>query len=593
MQKHAYRNIALLLGSSLLAVLFLQAYWLYYIYRQEQAELNRLAYRALNQVVDKLNEQENLLLIKQRVESDTISFLVPSVNRVIVSTTVERDTAASQKGKSLRKSNHYQYRYVNHARGGNSLSITWKDQVNSETKNRARSNEAAIDAYEESMDKKYADLDSLDAILDAKHAAIDSVEAVFDRMELRMEQVEVASGKSAEVLRKLNQSIYPESDPVDTALLRKKEKDLQALIKKLEREIRRVESDFVKQYDAQQVKELLQNDLLAMGITSPVECAIQQRSADSTHILSSSSGFNATNHFYEADLSRDRLFQKGRFLLMQFSGTRNIIFSRMTRVLLLSLFFTLLMVAVLYASLQLLMKQKKLSDIRNDFVNNMTHELKTPIATISLAADALVKPQVRSADDKFNEYIRILKEENHKLNTHVERVLQMALLEKGELKLNKSRIDLRHLSEACIQSHRLQAQSRHAFIELEAPDAIWYNADPLHLSNALGNLIDNALKYGKENPHIRIVLKKEKDKAIWQVHDNGPGIASSELQKIFDKFYRIQKGALHDVKGFGLGLSYVKSIVDAHGGTISVQSEAGKGTCFTIQFDLTHEGLAG
>jgi two-component system phosphate regulon sensor histidine kinase PhoR len=210
----------------------------------------------------------------------------------------------------------------------------------------------------------------------------------------------------------------------------------------------------------------------------------------------------------------------------------------------------------------------------------MTHELKTPIATISLAVDGISNPVIKNDETKFNKYTSILKEENKKLNDHVERVLQMALLEKGELILDKKSVGLRSLLESCISTRQLQIQNKKATVVLNATEEVTVNADEFHLQNAFTNLLDNALKYSGENCEIIISLNKQGD-IIFK--DNGIGIDKIIQEKVFEKFYRAQGGNLHDVKGFGLGLSYVKSIIEAHGGTIELKSEKNKGSEFIIR----------
>jgi two-component system, OmpR family, phosphate regulon sensor histidine kinase PhoR len=213
----------------------------------------------------------------------------------------------------------------------------------------------------------------------------------------------------------------------------------------------------------------------------------------------------------------------------------------------------------------------------------MTHELKTPIATISLAVDAMNNPLIRNDELKFKNYCRILKEENQKLNQHVERVLQTSLLEKGKLHLNKRTTDLISVIRSSIQAFSLQAESQEAEIVFEPLDKeIKIVADEEHLRAVFSNLIDNALKYSEYRCRISITVLKKENSMVVMIKDNGIGIEAKHKEKIFEKFYRVQGGNLHDVKGFGLGLSYVKSIIEAHGGHITMVSGTGKGSEFII-----------
>ena len=274
---------------------------------------------------------------------------------------------------------------------------------------------------------------------------------------------------------------------------------------------------------------------------------------------------------------------------MQFPDENSFVFSGIKNMLLLSIIFSLIMIIVFYVTLKTILKQKKLGEIKNDFINNMTHELKTPIATISLAIDAINNPQIKHNEEKFNQYTSILKEENQKLNNHVERVLQIALLDKSELQLHKSTCNLIELINSSINNHQLQIRSKQAQVVFNHPQtAVFFNGDEFHLLNVFNNLLDNALKYSSDKCSINISITVKSQSIEIVFKDNGIGIDSHLHQKVFDKFFRVQGGNLHDVKGFGLGLSYVKSIVESHRGVIELQSEKNKGSEFIIKLPL-HE----
>lgn len=233
-----------------------------------------------------------------------------------------------------------------------------------------------------------------------------------------------------------------------------------------------------------------------------------------------------------------------------------------------------------------MLSQEKLNQIKNDFVNNMTHELKTPIATMSLALDAISNKAIKNDERKFENYTRILKEENKKLNNHVEQVLQLALLESGKLALNKLAVDLNLLIKKSIQTHQLQIEEKKAKVMYEGEENAIVNADELHMQNLFNNIIDNALKYSANECIVKIKLQKRDNSVIISIADNGPGIDTHLHEKIFEKFFRVQGGNLHDVKGFGIGLSYVKSVIEAHNGNITLKSDIGKGSEFIINFPL-------
>ena len=245
----------------------------------------------------------------------------------------------------------------------------------------------------------------------------------------------------------------------------------------------------------------------------------------------------------------------------------------------------LMLVIIFFAySLFVILKQKRLSEIQKDFINNMTHEFKTPIATIAVSADVLSQPDIITDPERMAQYTDIIKKENTRLKNQVERVLQMADLDHETMTLNRETInmhDIIHEVTSSIYSANTGITLTH---HLQAEDYS-INGDRLHLSNAIGNLIDNAIKYSKAPADIVISTANKGRKLIIRVQDHGIGMDRSHLKRIFQKFYRIPTGNVHDVKGFGLGLSYVQQVVSAHRGTIEAESTPGEGSTFTLTFN--------
>lgn len=286
---------------------------------------------------------------------------------------------------------------------------------------------------------------------------------------------------------------------------------------------------------------------------------------------------------YKAQLFPNDIFTRPDYLVLYFPGSSTWVFRKLWSELLLSILFTLIIIFVFVYTIIIIFRQKKLSDIKTDFINNMTHEFKTPIATISLAADSINNPKVYEDTEKVQYYAGIIKEENKRMNLQVEQVLKMALLDKGEFKLNFQEVDIHELISSAVEKINLQVEQRDGYIseELEATNHI-IKADPVHLSNIIFNLLDNANKYSPEHPEITIKTRNTDKGIIISVSDKGIGMTKETQKKIFEKFYRVPTGNLHDVKGFGLGLSYVKVLVNAHQGTIAVKSDLGIGSTFEI-----------
>ncbi len=275
-------------------------------------------------------------------------------------------------------------------------------------------------------------------------------------------------------------------------------------------------------------------------------------------------------------------------LIITVPHAKKLIWRSMTWFIIGAVLFTFIIVTAFFITVRALLKQKKLSEIKSDFINNMTHEFKTPLATISLAVDALKNEKVINDKEKMNYFTGIIKEENKRMNKQVETILQAALLDKQEVQLNLKRLHAHDLIGSALNNINLQVEQVHGHIEtkLEATRDVLL-ADEVHFTNLVSNLLDNAVKYSKENLLIKITTQNIGNQLKIRIEDNGIGMNKETVSRIFEKFYRAHTGNLHNVKGFGLGLSYVKTMVDAHHGTIKAESVPGRGTAFTLQFPLT------
>jgi signal transduction histidine kinase len=234
-----------------------------------------------------------------------------------------------------------------------------------------------------------------------------------------------------------------------------------------------------------------------------------------------------------------------------------------------------------------LLKQRKISQIKTDFINNMTHEFKTPIATINLALDAIRNPKIMGDEDKVKRYLSIISEENKRMHAQVENVLRISRLEKKQLDIKKQKLELHDLIEDAIPHVDLMVEDRGGEINIDfkaKSSAVLVNES--HFTNVIVNVLDNAIKYSLDVPVINIVTENIRNSIILKISDNGIGMSKSVQKKIFEKFYREHTGNVHNVKGHGLGLAYVKQIIDDHHGEIFVESEKGKGTTFIIKLPL-------
>jgi two-component system phosphate regulon sensor histidine kinase PhoR len=277
------------------------------------------------------------------------------------------------------------------------------------------------------------------------------------------------------------------------------------------------------------------------------------------------------------------------WIIIVVPNVTDIVYKSLRLPIIISILFTLVICTAFFLTVRTMIRQKKLSEIKNDFINNMTHEFKTPIATISLAVDAIKNEKVQRDTEKLVYFSSIIKEENQRMNRQVETILKSALMDRQEVQLNLKPLHVHEIIGDVADNFILRLQEKQGSLETElkaANDLI--EGDEVHISNLVNNLMDNAVKYSKDNvpPRICLVTSSTDKKFIIRIEDNGIGMTRETVKRIFEKFYRAHTGNIHNVKGFGLGLSYVKTVVEAHNGHIKAESTLGKGSCFTIELPL-------
>jgi two-component system phosphate regulon sensor histidine kinase PhoR len=343
--------------------------------------------------------------------------------------------------------------------------------------------------------------------------------------------------------------------------------------------------DVTPHVDTAQVDSLLRTSLADQSIFTPFRFGILNANRD-TVLQASTKGINneLLKSPYQVNMSPKSVFLQHRYLSLYFPTEG--FYSRLSEskfVLLTSVALILIIIGSFYYTISTIFRQKKLSEVKNDFINNMTHEFKTPISTISLAGEVLSDKSIEKTDESRERYLAIIRNENKRLGGMVENILQAATLDKGELKLKIQEVDVHQVIRDVLQSLNLQIQSKQgeATTELNAQRYSLF-ADKMHIGNIIYNLVDNALKYTKEPPRIQISTASTATQLIITVKDNGIGIKKDDQKKIFDTFYRVHTGNVHNVKGFGLGLSYVKAVVEKHHGHIEVESEFNKGSTFIV-----------
>ena len=281
------------------------------------------------------------------------------------------------------------------------------------------------------------------------------------------------------------------------------------------------------------------------------------------------------------------MFDEKLFLYLRFPSENSFVLKEMGSMLIVNIGLVLLIVVAFSFMFKTILTQKKLSEMKNDFISNMTHEFKTPISTISLACEALSDKDMVRNTFETTPFIKMISDENKRLEVLVERILQSAVIDRGELKLKAERLNLNEIIHQICNNAQFRISGTHGEIRKHFPlEPVYLHADRVHTTNIISNLIDNAIKYSKGAPKIDVTLKKEHNRITISIQDQGIGIPKEHLGKIFEKLYRIPTGNLHNVKGFGLGLSYVKAIVNLNNWNILVKSKVNEGSTFTIVIPL-------
>lgn len=353
----------------------------------------------------------------------------------------------------------------------------------------------------------------------------------------------------------------------------------------------------IKRFSKDEISEIIRSSLNKFNLNNyPFEFNVRVNAINGDQVYSENffkyyaDSSNSLNLVYSLEPPSGSNFEnlvREELLYVIIPHQQRLVWKEMIWFILGAVLFTLIITTAFFITIRTLLKQKKLSEIKSDFINNMTHEFKTPLATISLAVDALKNDKVVSDPEKAKYFTGIIKEENKRMNKQVETILQAALLDKQEVQLKLKRMDAHDLIASALNNIQLQVEEKNGMLEvsLEAERDI-IMADEVHFTNLINNLLDNAVKYSKDNPLIKLSTKNAGNTIRIRIEDNGIGMSKETINRIFEKFYRAHTGNVHNVKGFGLGLSYVKTMVDAHHGTIKAESVLGKGSSFTITIPL-------
>ncbi len=568
MSKQKIRLIILFMSVALIGLIAFQAYWLGYMLESKEENFNSEVRSSLDQVVRKLEKQELLVLAERKKDYEDEQKKVATLSEKL---NLSENKKVKISSKELQAN-------------------TIESQMYSDGHNPSAYNQTIPSDFVWVQKQIMLPNGQIAEITEEYQMGVD-----VNEMEKRIREQQKMDRLFSDLpgpKRVRNRPKSPEKpqNPQEISSLEK-------VLKKTEL-AKEVFSDFLfkerpieQRFAPSLIDSLIRNELHLSGIHLPFYYGIKDNHSkkdewvyiSNKKILQPESAAN----MFSASLFPNDLKPSGHILNVYFPNQKAFIWQTMGLSFAASLLLLLLMLGCFYVALNIILKQKKLAQVKNDFINNMTHEFKTPISTISLATQLIQEEPVIASNDSILRYLGIIKEENTRLSSQVERVLQTAQMEKEEIVLKKKEFGIKSLIQQVIEANGPLIQANQGLISTNLPDdELLIVADEVHISNVLFNLIDNAIKYSSSNPIIQISLEKLGNDLKIQIQDQGIGMAKEVLNSIFDPFYRVPTGNVHNVKGFGLGLSYVKKIVETHGGKVGVKSKVGVGSTFEITLPI-------
>ncbi|QQS35374.1 MAG: HAMP domain-containing histidine kinase [Ignavibacteriales bacterium] len=346
-----------------------------------------------------------------------------------------------------------------------------------------------------------------------------------------------------------------------------------------------------KRVSSEEIDSLLSDGFNNAGIDIDYEFGVLSGFEDSLKLFfSKNNSDELKNSPFRTELFQADVLPFRNILVVDFPGSRFYVLRQSAPLLILSLLFVGLIIWSFTFTIKTIYKQKRFSASVVSFINNMTHEFKTPLSSISLASEAIGKPEVSNNIEKLNRYNQIIKDENTRMKKQVEKILEMSVLEEGDYELNLTNVDVHDILIQAVNNASLQVEPLHGkIISILEADKHFIPGDVVHISNIFHNVIDNAIKYSKDKPEIKITTSSDSDFILISISDNGIGVSEENTKRVFEKYYRVPTGNIHNVKGFGLGLSYVKLMVEAHNGEVRFSSNEGTGSTVEIKFPLINE----
>jgi two-component system phosphate regulon sensor histidine kinase PhoR len=550
--------ITIFLSLAMVAMVGIQVYWIKHSMEAEENQLDLLVHQVLSEISDELIRNETMITILDEIRPPLIQQQTQAVWDFHIDSRSAYDASEPEEVQAELEA---YYEEAEEIHGESDLIHVESDRIHVESEDPHVTVEEQVYIYtspHHSLKNQTVELIN------------DSVLVILGEDELMQDTILVSAMKPDQVRMEL----------------KKRLEEQEAFVDRIVQNMLFDEGEISDRISGSQVQSLLKEKLSGRGLDMDFEYAVYEEGKKPIFQSENFNEYEACSYF-RASLFPGRVFNKTTLISLYFPTEREHLRKSMGVIGGSSLIITMFIIAMFTLALYIIFKQKRLSEIKNDFVNNMTHELKTPISTISLASQMLNDRSIPEEQKNIGQISRIIQTESRQLGFQVERVLQMAIFDHGELKLKQEEIDLHDIIETVAQNFLLQIDKREGMLEfLPEADNTVIQGDLMHITNVISNLLENAMKYTRNTPEIRIATRNEDESVIVSVVDNGIGIGKEDQKRIFDKFYRVPTGNIHSVKGFGLGLSYVKLIVEQHQGSITLKSEPNKGSQFDIHLPL-------
>lgn len=561
-------NIIAFMLLALVSLIAIQWYWIQNAIEVKKEQFDKSVLEAMNATVAKIEKQEVIFLAKQRIREEEQKKLeaIASKPKIIYRTVTKPKEDLHLVKKEENKKNKVKVAVVRPEIGASPTDILgFRPQ----------------DRHFTAIKQLIADQNQFWEYFDKSFAARNREQIeIFNSFIAEPIRVEIIENREPETKKEIKIQESSPSDYKEEVVFNKTSAKAK-IVQEVFTDFLKGDRNILERINQQMLDTLLKEEMHLRGVNIPYEYAIQ----DQGELLFCSTANTSKDADYKVRLFPNDVVEKQQFLHVSVPKRDELIFNNMHMVWGSSAALILLVSGVFFASVNTMLKQKKLSMIKNDFINNMTHELKTPISTISLAVEVMKDPDVKTPDT--SRYLNIISSENKRLESQVEKVLQIALLDKNKISLHKEEIDVHEMLanvKACyaMKIERLEGSFQ---VNLKAQNAK-IMADAVHMNNVFHNLLDNAIKYSKEVPNVTISTFSSPEYLQIDIQDEGLGLTREDMKRVFDKFYRVHTGNLHNVKGFGLGLSYVKKMVELHNGHVKVSSKHKVGSTFSVYLPL-------